>query len=421
MTTDDRDETPPTGVQLTSLDQEFQRDPAPALERLRRLDPVHFDSVLNRYVLTRNADIDALLWDRSLSVDPRKAAPGTFETMFVSAGYEGEQSMLLSDPPYHTRLRSLVTKAFSAKAIAAMGPRIQELVDELLDAVDGPGVVDLIASLAGPLPTIVIAEMLGVDPARRADFKRWSDLGVMNFNPLLSHEERAKVAEAGAALDAYFRGAIAERREHPRKDLITLLVTAEENGDHLTEDEIVRMCGLLLAAGNVTTTDLIGNGVLALLQNPGEIKKLHNDPALIKNAVEEMLRYDPPVTQTGRISLSATQVDGVTIAEGQSITPMLAAANRDPEAHADPDRFDITRSDVEHHSFGGGVHYCLGAPLARLEAQLAVGTLIRRFPGIRLAGEQLEWRRVPGFRGLVRLPVHLRQEVESWLHPTTAS
>ena len=402
------EETPPTGVQLTSLDPEFQRDPAPVLERLRRLDPVHHDTVLNRYVLTRNADIDALLWDRSLSVDPRKASPGTFEANFISASREGEQSMLLSDPPYHTRLRSLVIKAFSAKSITAMQPRVQEIVHGLLEAMDGPGGCDLIESFAGPLPTIVIAEMLGVDPADRADFKRWSDLAVMNFNPLLTPVERQEVAEAGAAFDAYFRAAIAERRERPRDDLVTHLVTAEEKGDRLTEDEIVRMCGLLLAAGNVTTTDLIGNGMLALLRNPAELAKLQTDPSLIKNAVEEMLRYDPPVTQTGRTPLSDIEIDGVTIAAGQSITPMLAAANRDPAAHPEPDRFDITRTDIQHLSFGGGVHFCVGAPLARMEAQTAVGALVKRFPAIRLAESPLEWCRVPGFRGLQRLPVYLR-------------
>lgn len=398
----------PTGVQLTSLDPEFQRDPAPVLKRLRERDPVHHDTVLNRYVLTRNDDIDSLLWDRSLSVDPRKAAPETFEARFVSVRNEGEQSMLLSDPPYHTRLRSLVTKAFSAKAIAEIRPRVQEIVDELLDAMDHPGEVDLIESFAGPLPTIVIAEMLGVDPSRRADFKRWSDLAVMNFNPLLTPAERAEVAEAGAAFDGYFRDAIAERRVRPQDDLVTHLVTAEDNGDRLTEDEIVRMCGLLLAAGNVTTTDLIGNGMLALLRNPEELRKLQADPSLIRNAVEEMLRYDPPVTQTGRVPLSEIHVNGATIAAGQSITPMIAAANRDPEAHPEPDRFDITRADVEHQSFGGGVHYCLGAPLARLEAQLAIGALVQRFPALRLADAPLEWRRVPGFRGVKRLPVNLR-------------
>ncbi len=408
MTAESDKETVPTGVQLTSLDPDFQRDPAPVLKRLRELDPVHHDTVMNRYVLTRNADVDALLFDRSLSVDPRNASPGTFEANFVNPGSQGEQSMLFSDPPYHTRLRSLVTKAFSAKAIAAMAPRIQEIIDELLDAIDGPGEHDLIESFAGPLPTIVIAEMLGVDPARRADFKRWSDLGVMNFNPMLTPAERVEVEAAGAALDAYFRAAIAERREAPRNDLISHLVSAEEHGDCLTEDEIVRMCGLLLAAGNVTTTDLIGNGVLALLQNASELRKLQDDRSLIKNAVEEMLRYDPPVTQSGRVPLADIHVDGATIPAGQSISPMLAAANRDPEVHPDPNRFDITRPDLEHQSFGGGVHYCLGAPLARLEAQLAVGTLVQRFPAIRLADGPLEWRRVPSFRGLKRLPVHLR-------------
>ncbi|HSP54505.1 MAG TPA: cytochrome P450, partial [Dehalococcoidia bacterium] len=177
MTTEEHPDPVPTGVQLTSLDPEFQRDPAPVLKRLRERDPVHHDTVLNRYVLTRAADVDALLFDRSLSVDPKNASPGTFEANFVDPGYEGQQSMLFSDPPYHTRLRSLVTKAFSARAIAGMAPRIQEIVAALLDAIDGPDEHDLIESFAGPLPTIVIAEMLGVDPARRADFKRWSDMG----------------------------------------------------------------------------------------------------------------------------------------------------------------------------------------------------------------------------------------------------
>jgi hypothetical protein len=398
----------PTGVHLTALDPEFQRDPAPILECLRRLDPVHHDTVLNRYVLTRNADIDTLLWDRGLSVDPRKATPGTFEANFITPGYEGQQSMLLSDPPYHTRLRSLVTRAFSAKSISEIRTRVQVIVDELLDAADGEGEVDLIASFAGPLPTIIIAEMLGVDPADRTEFKRWSDDAVMTFNPLLTPEERQRVMESGAAFDSYFGAAIAERRERPRPDLITSLIQAEENGDRLTVEEIVRMCGLLLAAGNVTTTDLIGNGVLALLRNPDELRKLQDDPSLIKNAVEEMLRYDPPVSQTGRTPLEDIEVAGVKIEAGQSITPMLAAANRDPAAHPDPDRFDITRTDVEHKSFGGGVHFCLGAPLARMEAQVAIGALVQRFPALRLSDTPLEWRRIPGFRGLKQLPVFLR-------------
>jgi cytochrome P450 len=397
----------PTGVQLTALDPAFQEDPYPVLARLRRLDPMHHDTQLNRYVLTRNQDVEDLLWDRSLSVDPRNAAPGTFEAMFGFGDPDRQPSMLFSDPPYHTRLRGLVSKAFTAKAVEQMRPRIQGITDELLDAIDASGEVDLMESFAGPLPTIVIAEMLGVDPADREDFKRWSDLGVMNFNPLLTPEERESVNEAGEAMDEYLRRVIEERRRAPRSDLVSSLIAAEEGGDQLTDDEIVTMCSLLLAAGNLTTTDLIGNGVLALLRNPDELKKLQDDPSLIKNAVEETLRYESPVLMSGRTPLEDRKIAGVEVAAGQSVTPILAAANRDPEVYVEPEVFDITRDNVDHHSFGGGVHYCLGAPLARAEGQIAIGTLVRRFPAIRLSTAPLVWRKVPGFRGLAKLPVLL--------------
>ena len=288
-------------------------------------------------------------------------------------------------------------KAFTARAVEQMRLRIQEIVDELLDAIDSRGEVDLIEAFAGPLPTIVIAEMLGVDPADRADFKRWSDLGVMNFNPMLTPEERELVDEAGEAMDGYLRRVIEERRERPRGDLITSLIAAEEGGDKLTDDEIVTMCSLLLAAGNLTTT------------NPGELKKLHDNTSLIKNAVEEMLRFESPVLMSGRTPLEDRKIAGMEVSAGESVTPILAAANRDPAVYPEPDRFDITRESSDHLSFGGGVHYCLGAPLARAEAQIAVGTLVRRFPEMRLAESPLEWRRVPGFRGLKRLPVLMRQ------------
>ena len=256
--------------------------------------------------------------------------------------------------------------------------------------------------------TIVIAEMLGVDPADRADFKRWSDLGVMNFNPMLTPEERELVNEASEALDGYLRKVIEQRRAAPRPDLITSLIAAEEGGDKLTDDEIVTMCSLLLAAGNLTTTDLIGNGVFTLLRNPGELKKLQNDPLLITNTVEEMLRFESPVLMSGRTPLEDRTIAGAEVSAGESVSPILAAANRDPSVYPEPDRFDITRERTDHHSFGGGVHYCLGAPLARAEAQIAVGTLVRRFPQMRLAESPLDWRRVPGFRGLKRLPVLLK-------------
>jgi cytochrome P450 len=396
---------PPTGIELTALDASFREDPYPVLERLRALEPVHRDEVLRRWVLTRHDDVDRVVNDRSLSSDPRKAAPGTYMALFRDAEAEGQPSILFLDPPDHTRLRGLVSKAFTPRAVEQMAPRIQEIVDELLDAVAGAGEFDLMAAFAGPLPTIVIAEMLGVDPADRDEFKRWSDESVLGFNPMISDEERARVAAAGSAMDGYLRRAIAERRENPRADLMSALIAAEEAGDQLTTDEVVTMCALLLAAGNVTTTDLIGNGVLALLRHPDQLAALHEEPDLIGNAVEEMLRFDGPVVQTGRVTLSEQEIEGHCIGPGESILTSLAAANHDPAIYQDPDRFDIMRGDVHHHAFGGGIHYCLGAPLARLEARIAIGTLVRRFPNLHLAGEPLEWRRLPSFRGLLRLPV----------------
>ncbi len=393
----------PSGVRITALDEEFRRDPYPMLGILREREPVHYDDALKRYVLTHHDDVDAVLRDRTMFVDPRKAAPGTFDSMFMIGVADQEPSMLFLDAPDHTRLRGLVTKAFTPRAVEQMAPRIQQIVDELLDAVATQPRFDLIAAFAGPLPTIVIAEMLGIDPADRVDFKRWSDDGVMAFDPMLSDEGRAVVGAAMSAMRDYLQRAIEIRRADPRDDLISSLIAAEEAGDQLTDEEIVTMCGLLLSAGNVTTTDLIGNGVLALLRNPDEPRKLHADPLLIKNAVEEMLRFDSPVVQSGRIPSADVEIGGCPVPHAQSIVPLLAAANHDPDVYPDPDRFDITREDTHHHSFGGGAHYCLGAPLARLEAQIAIGTLVQRFPEMRLAEQELEWRKLPTFRGLVRM------------------
>ncbi len=394
----------PTGVAATALDPAYQHDPDPVHDTLREREPVHHDKVLHRWLLTAHDDVDALLRDRSLSADPRKGAPDTFMAAFINPTGR-EPSILLMDPPEHTRLRGLISKAFTPRAIEQMAPRIEEIAANLLDAVAGGDGFDLIAAFAGPLPTIVIAEMLGVDPADRLDFKRWSDHGVMAFDPLLSAEMREQVAASSAELEAYFRREIADRRATPRADLISAMIAAEEGGVRMTDDELVTMCSLLLAAGNVTTTDLIGNGTLALLRNPDELRKLRDAPSLIKNAVEEMLRYDSPVTETGRIPLDGTEIRGCPISGGESLVPVLAAANHDPAVYAEPHRFDISRKDTHHHSFGGGVHFCLGAPLARLEAQIALTALVQRFQGLRLADAALEYRHIPGFRGLVRLDV----------------
>jgi cytochrome P450 len=394
----------PTGVAVTALDPAFQRDPDPVLDDLRERDPVHHDEQLARWLLTRHDDVDALLRDRSLSADPRNGGAGTFMSLFASPDGR-EPSILLLDAPEHDRLRGLVSKAFTPRAIEQMRTRIQEIADDLLDAVAGAASFDLIGAFAGPLPTIVIAEMLGVDPADRADFKRWSDDGVMAFDPLLTPEMREHVLASNAEREAYLGRSIAQRRAEPRPDLISSLIAVEEDGVRLNDEEIVTMCALLLAAGNVTTTDLIGNGTPALLQSPEQLQKLRDDPSVIRNAVEEMLRFDSPVVDPGRIPLGPVEIRGCPIGAGESIVPVIGAANHDPAVYPDPHRFDITRADTHHQSFGGGIHFCLGAPLARLEAQLAVNALVQRFPKLRLTDEPLEYRRIPGFRGLVRLNV----------------
>jgi cytochrome P450 len=394
----------PTGVELTALDAAFRTDPHPVLARLRRDAPVHHDDVIKRWVLTRADDIERVLRDRTMAIDPRKANEGTYMRLFVPPRGQAP-SMLFSDDPDHTRLRSLVNKAFTPRAVERLAPRIRRIVADLLDAVAGTQSFDLIAALAGPLPVIVIAEMLGVDPADRDDFMRWAEIDVQTFNPLLTDEQRARVNDALGARDAYLRRVLAGRRTDPRDDLLSGLIAAEDAGDRLDDDEIVTMCELLLTAGNVTTTDLIGNGVWTLLRHPAELQKLRADPSLIENAVEEILRFESSVVQTVRIPTSDVEIRGCPMRRGESVVMFLAAANRDPEVYPEPGRFDVTRRDVHHHSFGGGAHFCLGAPLARLEAQLAIGALLERFPHLRLADEPPVWRALPVFRGLARLRV----------------
>jgi cytochrome P450 len=390
----------PTGAELTALDPVFRADPYPVLTRLRQREPVHYDQLINRWVLTCAQDIDRVLRDRAMSVDPRKANEGTYMRIFQRFR---NLSMLFQDPPAHTRLRALVSKAFTPRAVERLAPRIRQIIDELLVVVAGRGRFDVIEAFAGPLPVIVIAEMLGVDPADRHEFKRWSDWEAMSLNPLLTADQQASATEANAELGAYLQRTIAARRADPRDDLISALIAVEEAGDQLTDTEIVTMCELLLAAGNVTTTDLIGNGIWLLLRHPEQLQKLRDEPVLITNAVEEILRFESPVVQTARIPLSDIAIGGCPIHRGESVLASLAAANRDPEEYPEPDRFDITRRGVHHRSFGGGAHFCLGAPLARLEAQLAIPAFLQHFSRIRLTDEPLQWRALPAFRGLARL------------------
>jgi hypothetical protein len=389
---------------MTVLDETFRNCPHQRFDALRAADPVHHDKMLGRVLLTRAADIAAVLKDRSLSVDHQKAAPDSIVQRFLTAqDRDAPRSMLVLDDPDHARLRRLVTQAFSARAIEAMRPEVARVADELLDAVAGEPEFDLIENFASPLPIIVIAAMLGIDSADRADFRRWSKALANVFTPIRPPEVLAALKLNAGELSGYFERAIADRRAAPRADLISALIAAEDNGDRLTTIEIVTMCNLLLLAGNLTTTDLLGNTVLALLQNPDQLAILRADPARIPDAIEETLRRDPPVMQSLRIPLEAREIAGEPVPQGAAVTVFLMAAGQDPALHAEPLTFDINRADKTHFAFGGGVHFCLGAPLARAEAQIAMARLLARFPNLSLAGKPIERNISAAFNGVKEL------------------
>jgi cytochrome P450 len=313
--------------------------------------------------------------------------------------------MLVSDPPDHTRLRTLVQKAFTPRMVDHLRPRIQSVVDELLDkALEGGGEFDLIEHLAYPLPVIVIAELLGVPAEDRATFHDWSAALAASLDPLVTSEMMDRAWVSRDALHAYLRGIISERRRNPRGDLISALVAVEEQGDTLSEPELVVMCTLLLIAGHETTVNLIGNGMQALLRHPDQLTRLRERPALITPAIEELLRFDPPVQMTGRMLLEDVQLGGKTIPAGEFVLPLLGAANRDPNQFSNPDQLDISRNPNPHVAFGRGIHFCLGAPLARVEGQIVIGSLIRRCPNLRLNGQPKRRDQIT-LRGLDSLPV----------------
>lgn len=392
----------PTGLQLMPLDEEFKQNPYPILDRLRTEAPVYEDTELKRYIFTTHDDVKSLLRDGEMWSDPRKANPGTFTREFLgrNMGEDDDPSMLLMDEPDHRRLRSLVSSSFTPKAVEKWRPRTQAVVRRVLDNIDGEE-FDLIKDFAGPIPTVVIAEMLGIDPEMHEKFKYWSDTSVVaSFNPFPTEEQAKARDEANDNLNNFFYEEIKKRRENLGDDLISDMIRAEEDGEKLTVVEMISQANLLLIAGNVTTTDLIGNGVKALLENPGEWNKLQAKPELIKNAVEEMLRFDSPVVNSGRIANRDIEVKGCPVGKGESLSTSLAAANRDPNVYPDPNRFNIEREDTHHQSFGGGRHLCLGAHLARLEAQEAILGLMSRFPNLKISDKGFEYHAIPSFRGM---------------------
>ncbi len=389
---------------------EVHADPYPLYRRLREEDPVH-EAFPGVWVLTRYADVQAVLRDAErFSSDERNS--DLFEVFQQSMNLDpgtldasAAQSMLFLDPPDHTRLRALVNKAFTARVVEGLRPRAQAIVDSLLGDALERGSMDVVAELAYPLPITVICEMLGVPLADHSRFREWSSDLVLSLDPMMSPEIAAKANRATEGLAEYFRGLLSERRANPGKDVLTALIAAEDEGQRLTEDELLSMCILLLVAGHETTVNLISNGMLALLRNRDQMQRLRGDPSLIRTTVEELLRYDSPVQLTGRIPLQDLEIGGKRIAKGQEVVALTGAANRDPAQFPDPDRLDLGRTDNRHFAFGAGIHFCLGAPLARVEGQIAIATLVRRMPKIELASDEMEWRETVTLRGLARLPV----------------
>lgn len=402
----------PNGVALTALDETYREDIHQVLDRLREEAPVHEDTELGRLILTRHDDVRGLLRNREWGVDPRKASEDSYVRLITGTNtpegmQEYQPSMLFLDDPDHKRLRALVSQAFNPRAIEDMRRRTEEITTTLLDELDGADEIDFIRQFAGPLPTLVISDMLGVALNDRDDFKRWSDDLIFSFDPLKDEETTNRMNASGEAMRAYFDETIAARRANPQDDLISELIRAQAADDSLSDDEIMSMCTLLLIAGNVTTTDLIGNGLHALLTHPDQLEKLKANPSLIENAVEEMLRFDSPVTDSARHPFADDEVDGCPVKKGYTTYTSLAAANHDPSVYPEPHKFDIEREDTHHQSFGGGIHMCLGAPLARLEAQIGINAFLARFPNVRFSQSPGKRRHLPSFRGFETLPVRL--------------
>ena len=390
------------GVTYNPFSDKVTQDPYPVYAELRERSPVHHSRLMDAIVLSRYADTDRILRDHarfSVNPDLRTSSKARYKPT------PEERSILFIDPPDHTRLRSLVNKAFTRSAINALEPRIREIMGALLDGIREPDGFDLMQTVAIPLPVIVIAEMLGIPHEDRAQFRVWSDRRARLLEPMLTRSERKTAAEASKQLSQYFLSIIRSRQGEPRDDIMTRLVQAEEQGDTLSETEMLNMLRLLLIAGNETTTNLIGNGMLALLRHPDQLQALRDDPDLIPAAVDELLRYDSPVQMTLRCAVEDCDIDGMAVRAGQDIILLGGSANRDPEAFENPDQLDFNRQKQEHISFGRGIHYCLGAGLARLEGRIAFEMLLERFGSLRLLTDRPAFRYSIVLRGLTSLPV----------------
>jgi cytochrome P450 len=389
------------------LDPAVLANPYPLFHRLRTEDPVHWDPFLHTWVVTRYADVLEVLHTFSAE---RTHTPEKLKAMGLSAMTPIAElmvkQMLFMDPPQHTRLRKLASYAFTPARVAALRSHIQEIVARLLDKVQSVRRMDVIKDLAEPLPAIVTAEMLGVPVSDREQLKTWSaDFAEMLGNFQHNPDSAPRMLRTVRDMTAYFRNVICVQRDHPREGLVHSLMAAEVDGDRLSDEEVVATTIVTMVGGQETTTNLIGNGVLTLLRNPGEMHRLRSDLSLIPSAVEEMLRYESPSQHTGRLAPVDRELGGKVIRQRQAVMAVMAAANRDPERFPDPDRFDVGRGDNRHLAFGYAAHFCFGAALARMEGQEAFEAIVRRMPELQLEPGQLVWRTNSGLRGVTALNV----------------
>ena len=397
-------------VQPVPLDEDsYYQDPLGFFARLREsrpVAPVRMPAYGRAWIVTRYADVRTVLTDPRMAKDVHRWPGGGRSRPSEATGVYAH--MLHADPPDHTRLRHLVSKAFTPRMIEQLRPRIQQIADELLNAVQEQGEMDLVADFAFPLPIIVISEMLGIPSEHRQQFRTWTQTIVQSQSATLSPEKQAQGLAAEEEFINYVKALIANKQKHPDNSLTSDLVRVEEQGDKLSENELISMIFLLLTAGHETTGHLLGNGTLALLEHMDQLELLRADPGLLPSAVEELLRYTAPVSLTApRWALEDVVLHGQVIRRGEMVRCALLAANTDPQQFADPEVLNILRQENQHLAFSKGIHFCLGAPLARLEGQIAIGTLLRRLPNLRLAvpPEQIAYKDAGSLRVLAALPV----------------
>lgn len=391
---------------------DFYFDPYPVYHELRASDPVHWSDIMGSWVLTRYDDVVATMRDprrfsnagrHALSLDRlpehvRKKAKPIYEHYAVG--------LIHTDPPDHTRMRALINKVFTVRAMESLRPRVQKIVDDLLDAAAPNGQMDVMAALAYPLPVAIISQILGIPAEDNDNFAYWNEgVNELTASGRTTEANLARGLPIFQHLRAYLRELIEKRRRHPQDDLLSALVMVEEEGDRLSEEELITNYQTLITAGFETTMNLIGTGLLTLLRHPDQLARIRSDPSLTASAVEELLRYETPFQRNWRVAAQDVDLGGKRIRRGHLVAQMLGAANRDPEVFPDPDRFDISRNSGSHIAFGYGIHFCIGAPLARIEADIAFRTLLQRFPKLRLMQENADWRGEIVFRGLNSLMV----------------